>query len=265
MIRLGEIEKLSVKFGVPAEVIEKDYCINWLLIALSSIKEKSGLVFYGGTAIKMAYFPVYRFSEDIDFISPRSFETGAILSLMEQLYGITKEKANIIFSTDTKTVEKRDARLQFLISYDGFPELSFNKRVKLDFAFEVTPVQDPVLKKVSCSYSDMENISAKLPVYTLEAITTDKIGTLLSTTRTEPRDLYDLWFLLKSGRLDLNKVKANFKIKFGYILDWRFVIPALHNLMYKERWAHRLLHQVARLPDFNVVLNETEQYVRKYF
>jgi predicted nucleotidyltransferase component of viral defense system len=66
MIHLGEIEKLSAKFGVSAEIIEKDYCINWLLVALSFLKEESGLVFYGGTAIKMVYFPVYRFSEDID-------------------------------------------------------------------------------------------------------------------------------------------------------------------------------------------------------
>ncbi len=99
-------------------------------------KNNPGLVFYGGTAIKMMYFPGYRFSEDIDFISHDNLETGEIQSLMKGFYGVVKKKANIFFSTDTETIERQDARLQFFITYDGFPELSLTKRVKVDFMFE---------------------------------------------------------------------------------------------------------------------------------
>jgi len=129
MIRFGAIEELSAEFGVSAETIEKDYCINWLLIAMALSKNNPGLVFYGGTALKMVYFPGYRFSEDIDFISRRALKTGEIQNFMEGLYGIVKEKANIFFSTDTDTMESQGARLQFFITYDGFPELSLTKRV----------------------------------------------------------------------------------------------------------------------------------------
>ncbi len=265
MIRFGAIEELSAEFGVSAETIEKDYCINWLLIAMALSKNNPGLVFYGGTALKMVYFPGYRFSEDIDFISRGVLKTGEIQNFMEGLYGIVKEKANIFFSTDTDTMESQDARLQFFITYDGFSELSLTKRVKVDFMFEAEFPQEPEFKKISCGYSDMKDISAELSVYALEMIAADKISTILSTTRVEPRDLYDLWFLFKSGRLDLEKVKFNLKTKLGYALSWQVIIPSVRNVLYKERWAHRLAHQIVNIPDFDKVLQETEHSLRKFF
>ena len=265
MIHFGEIEELSAKFGVSSETIEKDYCINWLLVAMALSKNNPELVFYGGTAIKMMYFPAYRFSEDIDFISQYNLKTEEITSLMEGFYGVVRKKANISFLTDADTIERQGDRLQFFINYDGFPELSLIKRIKVDFMFKAEFSQEPVLKKISCGYSDIRNISAKLSVYTLEAITADKICTILSATRAEPRDLYDLWSLLKSGRLDLNKVRSNVKTKLGYAPSWQTIFPSLRNILYKERWSHRLAHQIANIPDFEKVLLETEHNIRKYF
>lgn len=265
MIHFSEIEALSSKFGVPKETIEKDYCISWLLIALARLKESKDIIFYGGTAIKKIYFPNYRFSEDLDFIDLRNSKTEDILGLAERLYGFIKNKANITFSRDKETVEKNKSRLQFFVTYDGFSELSLNKRIKIDFAVNFEPFQKPVLKKLYCGYSDMKGLAPKLFAYTLEAIVTDKIGTILSTTRTEPRDLYDLWFLLKNCRLDFKAIKSNFKKKFGYSLDWTVITPSLNNLMYRERWAHRLSHQITNPPEIDKVLEETAQNLKKYF
>jgi hypothetical protein len=265
MIHFGEIEGLSSKFGVSPETIEKDYCISWLLIAMALSKNNPGLVFYGGTAIKMAYFPVYRFSEDIDFISRGNLKTEDVRSFMQELYGFAGEKANITFLTDTETIERQGDRLQFFINYDGFSELSLSKRIKVDLMFNAEFSQEPVLKKISCGYSDIKNISAGLPVYTLEAIAADKISAILDVARVEPRDLYDLWFLLKSGKLNIEKVKSNVKTKLGYALTWQTIFPSLRNALYKERWAHRLSHQIANIPDFGKVLRETECSIEKHF
>jgi len=147
MIHFGEIERLSAKFGVSSETIEKDYCISWLLIAMALSKNNPGLVFYGGTAIKMMYFPIYRFSEDIDFISQGNLKTEEIQSLMEGFYEVVKKRANISFLTDAETIERQDYKLQFFINYDGFSELSLTKRIKVDFMFEAEFSQEPVLKK----------------------------------------------------------------------------------------------------------------------
>ena len=265
MIHFAEIERLSAKFGVSAETIEKDYCINWLLIALALSKNNLGLIFYGGTAIKMIYFPEYRFSEDLDFITQNNLKTSEIQILMEGFYRIAKKKANISFVTEKQTLEKQGERLQFFINYDGFSETSLAKRIKVDFMFNAKLAQEPVLKKLSCGYSDMQNLSAEISVYALEAIAADKVVTILSSTRVEPRDLYDLWFLFKSRKLDLKQVRSNLKIKLGYAPNWQAIIPSMRNILYKERWAHRLAHQITNLPDFDKVLQETELNIKEYF
>lgn len=266
MIHLSEIENFSSKLGVLKETVEKDYCITWLLIALSSLKKESeDIIFYGGTAIKKIYFPDYRFSEDLDFIGLGGLKTDRILNLWERLYAVIKDKANINFSTERETVERQETRLQFFIVYDGFPELEgLNKRVKVDFAFDFQLFQKPVLKRLYCGYSDMKGLISKLSTYTLEAIVTDKISTILNTTRTEPRDLYDLWFLLKNCNLKIDIIKSNFESKLGYALDWTIVTPHLHNIIYKERWLSRLSRQVANPPDFDKVSKEIEQNLKRY-
>ncbi|MFA5256330.1 MAG: nucleotidyl transferase AbiEii/AbiGii toxin family protein [Candidatus Omnitrophota bacterium] len=259
MIHFSEIEQIASESGVPAETIEKDYCITWILTALFSKAENKDIVFYGGTAIKKVYFPDYRFSEDLDFISQSKLETDDILDRMERVYADIKDEANIILSTDRATVKIEGDRSQFFITYDGFPEISLDKRIKIDVMSRGEFLQKPVVKSLHCGYSDMKKLRAKLLVYAPEAIVTDKIATILSPIRAEPRDLYDLWFLFKNCRLDPKAIRTNFKKKFGYGLKPETVMPNLHNTLYKDRWNNRLSNQIANLPDFNKVLRETEE------
>jgi predicted nucleotidyltransferase component of viral defense system len=258
MIHFSEIEQIASKAGVPAETIEKDYCITWILAAVFLKTKNTDIVFYGGTAIKKAYFPDYRFSEDLDFISQGKLEMDDILGRMERVYEYVKDEANIILSTDKITVKTEWDRNQFFITYDGFPEVGLDKRIKIDVMSKGEFSQKPVVKSLHCGYSDMKKLRAKLRVYTPEAIVTDKIATILSPVRAEPRDLYDLWFLLKNCRLDLLAIKDNFKKKFGYELKAEIITPSLHNALYRDRWNSRLSNQIANLPDFDKVLRETE-------
>ncbi len=62
------IRAAATCFDVPRDVVEKDYAIGHMLAATYEhpvLKER--LVFKGGTALRKAYFPDYRFSEDLDF------------------------------------------------------------------------------------------------------------------------------------------------------------------------------------------------------
>ena len=52
---------------IPESVLERDYCLAWLLAALAESDFKAVLGFKGGTALKRCYFGDYRFSEDLDF------------------------------------------------------------------------------------------------------------------------------------------------------------------------------------------------------
>jgi len=49
------------------DVLERDYCLAWLLCAFVQSDLQPVLAFKGGTALKRCYFADYRFSEDLDF------------------------------------------------------------------------------------------------------------------------------------------------------------------------------------------------------
>ena len=74
MITLDELKRLSGQLSVDVTILEKDYCLGWFLKGLSenSVLHEN-LAFKGATAIKKAYFPDYRFSEDLDFTSKKDF------------------------------------------------------------------------------------------------------------------------------------------------------------------------------------------------
>lgn len=61
--------RLAVRGGrrVPEGVLERDYCLSWILVGLAYSPLRDRLAFKGGTALKKCYFEDYRFSEDLDF------------------------------------------------------------------------------------------------------------------------------------------------------------------------------------------------------
>ena len=52
---------------IPERVLERDYCLSWILVGLARGALRDRLAFKGGTALKKCYFGDYRFSEDLDF------------------------------------------------------------------------------------------------------------------------------------------------------------------------------------------------------
>jgi predicted nucleotidyltransferase component of viral defense system len=91
MIPLAEINQAAEKYRVPAETIEKDYVICWILKCLSASKLKDGFVFYGGTAIKRMYFEDHRFSEDIDLISEKAPAQDFLITELRAHLGKAKD------------------------------------------------------------------------------------------------------------------------------------------------------------------------------
>ena len=65
---------------IPEEVLERDYCLAWFLVGLSSSPICKSLIFKGGTALKRCYFSKYRFSEDLDFTLAEEMPLETILA-----------------------------------------------------------------------------------------------------------------------------------------------------------------------------------------
>lgn len=68
MITKQEIMDLVGDLKLPANTIEKDYVLGWLLAGIASQSELfDKWIFKGGTCLKKCYFETYRFSEDLDY------------------------------------------------------------------------------------------------------------------------------------------------------------------------------------------------------
>ncbi len=91
MITAEETKRLARGQGLAAGVLEKDYALTWLLSGIyhEDSKLRDVLIFKGGTAIRKAYFPTWRLSEDLDAFksmeAKREAEVQALRKEIEQL------------------------------------------------------------------------------------------------------------------------------------------------------------------------------------
>lgn len=269
MIALVEINHASEAYGVPLEAVEKDYAISWILGCISRSPLAKDFSFYGGTAIKRIFFEDHRYSEDIDLMSAKGFDTSFLTQSLLNSLPWAKEEANLDFAIDTKRTLSEGSRTQIFVSFSGFDEIIGSpKEIRIDFALEMEPCGETEERRVLKNYSDLKGGGIRLRVHSLNTIFAAKLGLLMSATRKEPRDLYDIWFLLRRiGRFDFNlkKVKKYFDQKNGFPPVMGVLRPHLHNRLYKERWETKLAKQIADPPSVNSVIRDVEAGLEKIF
>lgn len=142
-------------------------------------------------------------------------------------------------------------------------------RIKLDITY-YEKVMLPHEKRVLFHpYSDAENCNTEVNVYALEEILAEKMRTLLQ--RTSPRDLYDVWMLLKfhSSFLKRKRLTTLFLKKCAYK---KVNYESIRDFGFKERkadfiyaWRTSLQNQVRDLPDADIVINEIEDFLESLF
>lgn len=259
MIPLNEINNLAARLNVPIDTVEKDYIISWLLICLSRSALSKDFIFYGGTAIKRIYFDDQRFSEDVDLISHKNFKVDHILSEMEAL-NYAQEAANISLKVNLDTVKEAKGRIQLHVNYSGFDEIIGSpKQVQVDLAMGRDRYGEVEDKKIIKSYSDINMDNKTLSVMTLNTILANKFGLLNDLTRNEPRDLFDIWFLLNRKNkfdFDFDKVRKIYKQKYSFYPSYFALTDRMNNSVFQESWRLRLSKQVADLPTVSFVIDE---------
>jgi len=258
MINYFQSQRLAEIAGVPPETIEKDYFIELMLFYLAkNNKLKEKLIFRGGTALRKIYFSDYRFSEDLDFLieDKENFEDCVTK------FGNIIEKINLEYPYNLrKRFESESDRLQFFISYDIIPEIRAVKVLKIDVLKDIY-IPPTLRKRVLFGYQEFKYETTKLRIYTLESVAVDKISRILDVDN-EPRDLYDLWYLLKLN-LNAGKIKKGFNKKFGYDIYYPNLISAIGNEDYRQNWEIRLTKQVKDLPHYEFILGELEELIEK--
>ena len=262
MISLEEINAAAARLEVPAETIEKDYAVCWALNCIGAGELKDKTVFYGGTAIKRIYFEEHRFSEDIDLISEEDLKPDDLAGIMNDSFALARREANLSFEIDAHRTLSEGSRTRMLMRYSGYDEIvGAPKEIQLDFAYGREKAGETENRKVIETYTDLKKKGRALKVQTLNTILAAKLGLLMDGARKEPRDVFDIWFLLnRLARFDfsLDRVRETFKQKYGFYPSLSVLRPHLHNRLYEERWGTRLKKQIARLPEMKIVIRQIE-------
>jgi len=257
MVNFSYIQRLSSKQGVPEEIIEKDYLIEFVLSYLGKDKYfKEKLVFRGGTALKKVYFPDYRFSEDLDFLIEDKENLKECEEKLDQL--LVKISSENPFQLNKRS-EYLNTRLQFFILYDLFSEIKVIKELKIDILKD-SYIPTFQKKKILFTYQDFKHQNISINTYKLESVVSDKICRILSVDN-EPRDIYDLWHILKL-KIEPNKIKKELKKRYGYDMYMPNLLSRIATEEYKRNWQIRLGKQIVSLPRYETIRKELEELIK---
>lgn len=251
---------------IPESVLERDYCLAWFLAELAESGLQRGLAFKGGTALKRCYFGDYRFSEDLDFtlLEPMSFDD--IRRRLESVYSAVRQASGIEFTFDREDRHSHANCRTFYLRYAG--PLPAGGSVKVDLTIRerlIFPLESrPVLQAYS-EFSDLPE-GRVLQVYSLAETATEKVLALADRARNEPRDLYDLRYLLCCEEVDLSQLGPAIRSKLAFRGQAATGLQeAIHKkeARLKALWSTRLSNQVAVLPPFDQVFRELGRALRQ--
>ncbi len=262
MISAAEVFTEAHRVGVGDLVIEKDYVLGWLLIAIAESDLRREIAFKGGTALKRVYYPDYRYSEDLDFTLCDGPSHDDLVEAFKALFPWLGQRVNL-------TLELRSDRQStfetttLLVDYVGPLKAGLGSRyLKIDFSRGELLAEQPIDRPLQAPYSDYPP-DVTLPTYTLKEILTEKLCALLQ--RTEPRDLYDVYWLFEWGDVDQTFLASSFAAKcehkgqdptrLGRVLIDR-------EATFGELWTSRLEVQVTELPHLNEVLRAVRRHAR---
>lgn len=253
MIRREELRKVAERKRISLVNTEKDYLLEILLLSISQ-EARDQMILKGGTSLYKLY-NLNRFSEDLDFtlnskkIDYNSFNQALLRAT--RLIGIN--------STSTTESHNRETNIFFSLRgplYDGRKEslchisLNISNRERLSLPY------------VSSFFVSVYNEIPAFNVIVMDQkeILAEKIRAII--TRDKPRDVYDLWFLLKKGiEIDYSLIDQKLKI-----YDRKFDLDHFKmRMLAKERlWNNDLRGLIiGSLPYFSQIASETESLMRK--
>lgn len=266
MIQPGEIQSIAGKECVRDTQIEKDYVISWVIYGIANnpfLKENLG--FKGGTVLKKVYFPVYRFSEDLDFtFKGKEFDIEAIKAAFTELFKWVYEESRIPLKIQNET-QHETGNYNFYIAYTGpLGGAGANKDIKVDISQDELMYNSPEEKQIINSYSDL-NEEYSILCYSLGEVIAEKMRSTMQ--RTAPRDIYDLWYLFEKEGQDIEDHIFAFQDKAiykGYNPDELIKVIEQKEKTFAKHWNEHLTNQMSNTPDFNDVWREFGKHWRKF-
>lgn len=152
---------------------------------LNLIKGKDiGLYLTGGTALHRFHYNSYRYSEDLDF-----FNTNKATD----------------FTNFIKLMKNNDINFKFIKQNDEFLRIIVDNILKIDLVKDNFPHLDNFLVINDVLVDNKNNILS------------NKLNAVID--RTESRDIYDIYILLKNNNFEKNKILKNLQEKTSSEID----------------------------------------------
>jgi uncharacterized protein len=256
MLRGREIQIIAGKIKVRDTQIEKDYIITWLLwgIAQQSLLYEN-LIFKGGTVLKKVYFETYRFSEDLDFTLLNNLTDTEITTAFQSCLKLLESKVGIQLKMSILEHHTQSGSIAFYIYFVGpLGGKMESKSVKIDITRGEKLIFEPISRPILKNYADLPSENFSLNCYSLEEVIIEKLVALIG--RTQPRDVYDLWYLLEEEQVELEFLKPAFEQKAKHKGHQPSTFIATWNRktkLFQTQWKQYLAHQIAELPNIESV------------
>jgi uncharacterized protein len=265
MLKGRDIQTIAGKAKIRDTQIEKDYVISWLLwgIAQSDVLHKN-LIFKGGTVLKKAYFDDYRFSEDLDFTLISTILTDEeIADAFHTSLELVSEESGLQFKISTFDKHQSGSIAFYCYFVGPLGGKMESKSVKMDITRGEKLLFTPTIRPIFKNYNDLPDLDFSLQCYPLEEVIVEKLVALIG--RTQPRDLYDIWYLLEENVVQLDFLKPEFETKArhkghqpnNFIPTWQKKTKQFESL-----WNQYLAHQIADLPQFEGVYRALNRHFK---
>jgi predicted nucleotidyltransferase component of viral defense system len=267
VITKEELQRQAAQAGVRAQLQERDYALGWFLLGLAqSPRLAQDLAFKGGTALRKTYLPDYRFSEDLDFTLLASLDEhdlqAGIATVLQRVGQLSGMRMWVAHWRQKRAIADEQA-YQARVAYVGpLGQGSSPPRISLDLTRYEHVALDLVPRAIIHPYSDAPASPQTVLTYCLEEMLAEKLRALLR--RSYPRDVYDVWYLLKHRGQNLDRqrllraltAKCRYKgYEFSSAED--FMRLAQHKGM-AAAWEASLGHLVSFTPPFESVVAELE-------
>lgn len=186
-----QLDNLIKELGISKDQILREEAEMLILDTLSKDKLAAKLIFYGGTALRLAYGSP-RFSEDLDFLALAKFNFTDFKNFLQTLVA-TQDGWSI---ADHKN--KRHTMFALLLIKEN--KLKHNFTVKIEI--RTTDKKTKLATNLSLIKSPTTIAEPLLMVPTLFTLQQLKLDALLN--RQKARDIFDLWYIAQTLKVNLN-------------------------------------------------------------
>ena len=228
----AEIKK-NFNVSIADEIIKKDLILTFILAELEKADLGKELIFKGGTLLSRNYLKYHRFSEDLDFVhrdsgflrsltrNQREKKIKQFVDLFTPKLKEVTDTLGLEFSTDRSNVKFCKilhgrtvytfkvyySNIQFIKIEINFIEKMVDRTQKVSVG-TITDFFDSkrLMSDLNLSYSNFQVQS-----YSLKEITLEKYRAVLTRNKLKERDLFDLFLIKDSLKVDINEIVEKIK------------------------------------------------------